>query len=77
MSEQSVKTKEALAIASFVVSVIIALFCLIIPPRGVIDSSALWAVAQFLVFCCSLLEISATVEKLMRHFQQRDGLKNR
>lgn len=68
MTDQSTKTKEALAIASFVVATTIALSCLILEPRGQIDSSALWAVAQFLVMCSSLLEISAAVEKLMNHW---------
>lgn len=68
MNSQSTKTKEALAIASFVVAAMIAMYCLTVPPRGKIDSSALWAVAQFLVMCCSLLEISATIEKLMNHW---------
>ena len=69
----STRTKEALAIASFVVATMIAAYCLIVPPHGVIDSSALWAIAQFLVMCCSLLEISATVEKLMRHWHHEKG----
>ena len=68
MNDQSIKTKEALSVASFVVATVIALFCLIVEPMGQIDSSALWAVAQFLVMCCSLLEISAAVEKLMKHW---------
>ena len=58
--------KEALAIASFIVATIIVIFCLIVPPRGEIDSSALWAAAQFLVMCCSLLEIQATIEKFLK-----------
>lgn len=60
------ETKKALAIASFIVASIIALASLCIPPEGEIDSSALWAIAQFLVMVCTLLGIDATLQKFMK-----------
>lgn len=60
-----IETKNFLAVAAFIVASIIALASLTIPPEGVIDSSALWAIAQFLVMVCTLLGIDATLQKFM------------
>lgn len=60
-----IETKNFLAVAAFIVATIIALASLAIPPEGVIDSSALWAIAQFLVMVCTLLGIDATLQKFM------------
>lgn len=60
-----IETKNFLAVAAFIVATIIALASLTIPPEGVIDSSALWAIAQFLVMVCTLLGIDATLQKFM------------
>lgn len=58
-------TKQILAAASFAVAAIIAIASLFIPPKGEIDSSALWAIAQFLVMVCTLLELQASIEKFL------------
>lgn len=58
-------TKQILACGSFAVAAVIAVVSLFIPPKGEIDSSALWAVAQFLVMVCTLLELQASIEKFV------------
>lgn len=61
----SLNTKQILACGSFTMAAVIAVVSLFIPPKGKIDSSALWAVAQFLVMVCTLLELQASIEKFL------------
>lgn len=57
--------KLLIALAAFIVAAFIAIASLFIPPNGEIDSSALWAIAQFLVMCCTVLGIDAEFEKFL------------
>lgn len=59
-------TKQALACICVAVSAFIAIAALYIPPVGEVSESALWTVAQFLIFAASLLEIQATIEKFTK-----------
>lgn len=61
--------KLVLAFLAFVVAAAIAILSLFIPPEGVIDSSALWGIAQFLVMCCTILGIDAELEKFLARMQ--------
>lgn len=57
--------KLIIAASAFIVAAFLAIASLFIPPSGVIDSSALWAVAQFLVMCCTILEIDVKFKKFL------------
>lgn len=57
--------KLIIAFAAFLVAAFLAIASLFIPPEGVIDSSALWAVAQFLVMCCTILGIDVEFKKFI------------
>jgi hypothetical protein len=61
--------KLVLAFLAFVVAAAIAILSLFIPPEGVIDTSALWGIAQFLVMCCTILGIDAELEKFLARMQ--------
>lgn len=62
-----VKTKIILSwiLAISAVGFGIAGFC--VPPLGVINSSVLWLVAQFLLFSATLLGIDVEYLKLLKH----------
>lgn len=62
--------KLIVAFLAFVVAAFIAIMSLFIPPKGVIDTSALWAVAQFLIMCCTILGIEAELEKFLFRFKK-------
>lgn len=57
--------KLIIAFCAFLVASFLAIASLFIPPEGVIDSSALWAVAQFLVMCCTILGIDVEFKKFI------------
>lgn len=57
--------KLIIAFAAFLVAAFLAIASLFIPPEGMIDSSALWAVAQFLVMCCTILGIDVEFKKFI------------
>lgn len=57
--------KLAIAFAAFVVAAFIAVASLFIPPEGVVNTSALWAIAQFLVMCCTVLGIDVEFKKFV------------
>lgn len=61
-------TKAILAIGAFFVASFIAIAALFIPPQGIIDSSALWCVAQFLVMCCTILGIDVTLQRFITKY---------
>jgi uncharacterized membrane protein (GlpM family) len=63
MTHDSVKL--IIAFCAFLVASFLAIASLFIPPSGVIDSSALWAVAQFLVMCCTILGIDVEFKKFV------------
>lgn len=62
-----IKTKIILAwiLAMSAVGFGVAGFC--VPPVGVINSSVLWLVAQFLLFSATLLGIDIEYLKLLKH----------
>lgn len=60
-------TKQVLAVACVSVASYIAIAALYIEPCGEVSDSALWTIAQFLIFAASLLEIQATIEKFTRN----------
>jgi hypothetical protein len=66
------RAKLWLAAASFVVAAFIAIAALFLPPRGVIDSSALWAIAQFLIMCCTVLGIDVELEKFLHRLKNEN-----
>lgn len=53
--------KKYLALASWVVAVMLAVVSLLLPPKGVIDSSVLILVAQFLVLSATFLGVESYV----------------
>lgn len=57
--------KLVIAFCAFLVASFLAIASLFIPPEGVIDSSALWAVAQFLIMCCTILGIDVEFKKFI------------
>lgn len=57
--------KLIIAFCAFLVASFLAIASLFIPPEGEIDSSVLWAVAQFLVMCCTILGIDVEFKKFI------------
>lgn len=53
--------KRKLALASWVVAVILSAVALLLPPTGYIDYSVLLLVAQFLLLCATFLGVDVTV----------------
>lgn len=70
MSKENVKL--LLAFLAFVVAAAIAILSLFIPPEGIIDSSALWGIAQFLVMCCTILGIDAELDKFLEKIKHNE-----
>ena len=58
--------KEVIAIASFLCAVAFACAALIIPPKGVIDSSVLVLIAQLLILCATFLGVESYVDIIKR-----------
>lgn len=52
-----VKIKRILLVIAFVAAIGFGIGGFCVPPPGIIDSSVLWLIAQFLLFCCSVLGI--------------------
>ena len=61
--------KSKLAVASWVVAVVLASVALLLPPTGVIDHSVLILVAQFLLLCATFLGVDGYVN-LIREAKQ-------
>lgn len=57
------KTKNRLAIASFIASLLFGIAGFCCPPLSIIDSSVLWFTAQMLLFCSALLGINLNLGK--------------
>ena len=53
--------KRKLALASWVVAVILSAVALLLPPTGYIDYSVLLLVAQFLLLCATFLGVDSYV----------------
>jgi len=60
------RIKHLIAIASFVVAVIMSFVALLLPPPGVIDQSVLLLIAQFLILTATLLGVSSYVESIKK-----------
>lgn len=58
--------KEVIAIASFICAILFACAALLIPPRGVIDSSVLVLIAQLLVLCATFLGVDSYLNIIRR-----------
>jgi hypothetical protein len=58
--------KEAIAVASFLCAILFGCAALVIPPRGVIDSSVLVLIAQLLILCATFLGVESYVDIIRR-----------
>ena len=58
--------KRKLALASWVVAVILSAVALLLPPTGYIDSSVLLLVAQFLLLCATFLGVDSYVNLIKK-----------
>ena len=57
--------KVKLAVASWVVAVVLSVTALLLPPMGIIDHSVLLLVAQFLLVCATFLGVKGLDKGLM------------
>lgn len=55
--------KRIVAIVSFIVAIVIGFIAIFLPPKGVIDSSVLWFIAQLLVFTSNIFGFNLDVFK--------------
>ena len=60
--------KQKLALASWVVAVILSVVALLLPPTGVIDYSVIILVAQFLLLCAAFLGVDSYVNMIKSHY---------
>ena len=58
--------KEFIAITSFICAILFACAALLIPPKGVIDSSVLVLIAQLLILCATFLGVESYVDIIKR-----------
>ena len=58
--------KRKLALASWVVAVILSAVALLLPPTGYIDCSVLLLVAQFLLLCATFLGVDSYVNLIKK-----------
>ena len=58
--------KRKLALASWVVAVILSAVALLLPPTGYIDYSVLLLVAQFLLLCDTFLGVDSYVNLIKK-----------
>ena len=58
--------KRKLALASWVVAVILSAVALLLPPTGYIDYSVLLLVAQFLLLCATFLGVDSYVNLIKK-----------
>ena len=58
--------KAKIALASWVVAVVLAFLALLLPPTGYIDHSVLLLVVQFLLLCATFLGVDGYVNILSR-----------
>ena len=58
--------KTKLALASWVVAVILSTVALLLPPAGYIDHSVLLLVAQFLLLCATFLGVDSYVNLIKK-----------
>ena len=65
--------KRLLALASWVVAVILSVVALLLPPAGYIDHSVLILVAQFLLLCATFLGVESFGNTV---WKRKDSRKN-
>lgn len=58
--------KEVIAVSSFLCAILFACAALVIPPKGVIDSSVLVLIAQLLILCATFLGVESYVDIIRR-----------
>lgn len=57
------KIKIGAGIVSFICSLVIGFMALFLPPKGVIDSTVLWFIAQMLLFTSNIFGFKLDVSK--------------
>ena len=68
ITPSSLTMKQKLALASWVVAVILSVVALLLPPTGVIDHSVIILVAQFLLLCATFLGVDSYVNMIKSHY---------
>ena len=58
--------KEVIAVSSYLCAILFACAALVIPPKGVIDSSVLVLIAQLLILCATFLGVESYVDIIRR-----------
>ena len=58
--------KEVIAVSSFLAAICFGCAALIIPPKGVIDSSVLVLIAQLLILCATFLGVDSYIDIIRR-----------
>lgn len=57
------KNRLIMSYIAFISAIIVGFIALFIPPKGIIDNSVLWFIAQLLLFTASILGIDYHVFK--------------
>lgn len=55
--------KNSIAVISFISAIVIGFIAIFLPPKGIIDTSVLWFIAQLLVFTSNILGFNFYVPK--------------
>lgn len=55
--------KNSIAVISFISAIVIGFIAIFLPPKGIIDTSVLWFIAQLLVFTSNILGFNFHVPK--------------
>ena len=63
--------KQKLALASWVIAVVLSVVALLLPPTGVIDNSVIILVAQFLLLCATFLGVDSYVNMIKSHMNEK------
>ena len=63
--------KQKLALASWVIAVILSVVALLLPPTGVIDHSVIILVSQFLLLCATFLGVDGYVNIIKSHMNEK------
>lgn len=64
--------KSKLALASWVVAVLLSVLALLLPPMGYVDHSVLLLVAQFLLLCATFLGVDGYVRLIRSYRSESD-----
>lgn len=55
--------KKVLAVLSFISAIVLGFIAMFLPPKGVIDTSILWFIAQLLVFTSNIFGFNFNVSQ--------------